>query len=193
MKVHQLFAKTVWNYKVKLWDSKTNTLCYWCCHQNYVHSLVTESLFRYINDPVFHFLFFNISSYIIDFMFFTRKYPWRNSKINGQFSSNTLIRFKQSVKTCRVLFRTSLCIATISVRVILQKIWRLATFIEYSCVENKKQLLLFPLCGPLGLVTRSLVKKITTIQVKLRVDNTTTCHLNATSLETYVQREQWLV
>jgi hypothetical protein len=52
----------------------------------------------------------------------------------------------------------------------LQQIGRLATFIEYSCVENNKQLLLFPLCGPLGLVSRSLVKKITTIQLKLRVD-----------------------
>jgi len=40
------------------------------------------------------------------------------------------------------------------------------------------------LCGPLGLVSRGLVTKITTIQVKLRVDQRKTCHLNATSLET---------
>ena len=44
--------------------------------------------------PSYPFLFFNISSSLIDFMFFTRQYAWRNSKTNGQIRSNILIRCK---------------------------------------------------------------------------------------------------
>jgi hypothetical protein len=45
------------------------------CHHNFVHSFVTKSLFRYLSDPVFHFLFFHISCSLIDFVFFMRPYP----------------------------------------------------------------------------------------------------------------------
>ena len=120
---------------------------------------------------------------------FLRQYPLRNSKTNGQIRSNILICCKQSVTTCRRLFQTSLCIATITVSVILQKIGRLATFIGYSCVENNERF--FISFSPPGLerhpVSRDLVTKITTIYLNLTVDKyknvtwSTTCHSNATS------------
>jgi hypothetical protein len=92
----------------------------------FVHSFVTQTFTRYINDLLFHFLFLNITNSIIDFISFTRQYPWRNSKTNGRRISNILIRCKQSVQTYRLLFRTSLCIATIMVCVILRQVGWLA-------------------------------------------------------------------
>jgi len=120
---------------------------------------------------------------------FLRQYPLRNSKTNGQIRSNILICCKQSVTTCRRLFQTSLCIATITVSVILQQIGRLATFIGYICVENNERYFIF--FSPPGLerhpVSRDLVTKITTIYLNLTADKyknvtwSTTCHSNATS------------
>jgi hypothetical protein len=104
-------------------------------------------------------------------MLYTVQYAWRNSKINGRSSSNILIRCKQSVPTCRLLFWTSLWIPTIKVSVLLQQIIRLASLSGYSCVENCE--LHFLILRPFGLdrhpVSRSLVTKLTPIQVKLQV------------------------
>jgi len=43
------------------------------CHYNFVHSFVTATFVSYMNDLLFHFLFLNISSSLIDFIFFTRQ------------------------------------------------------------------------------------------------------------------------
>ena len=115
--------------------------------------------------PVFQHFKFSYWFYVL-----YETYQWRNSKTNEQIGSNILIRCTQSVTTCRLLFLTLLCIATITVSVILQQFRRLASLIGYSCVKNYKQLPLFPRCGPFGLVSRDLVTKVTTIQVRLRVD-----------------------
>jgi hypothetical protein len=44
------------------------------CYPKFVHCFVTESLFRYINDPVLHFLTLNTTSSLIDFIFFRSQY-----------------------------------------------------------------------------------------------------------------------
>jgi hypothetical protein len=108
------------------------------CHYNFVHSFVTERFVRCVNDIVSHFLVFNTSSYLIDFTFFTRQNQLRNSTTNGRSSSNILIRCKQSVPTCRLLFRTSLWIATITGSAILQNFGRLAKLIGWSCLQNNQ-------------------------------------------------------
>jgi hypothetical protein len=144
---------------------------------------------RYINDLRYHSLFLNITSSVIDFMFFTRQYPWCNSETNGRITPSTTICCKQSLPTRSRLFQTSLCIATITVSVILQQIGRLATFIGYGCVENNEVYFLFftPLSLERHPVSRGLVRKITTIHVKLKDDKyknvtwSTTCHSNSTS------------
>jgi hypothetical protein len=163
------------------------------CHYNFVHSFVTLSFARNINDLLFHFLFLTIKRSLIDFIFFTRQYPWRNSKTNGRSSSNILIRCNQSVTTCRLPFRKSLCIATITVSDIVQQFGRLAKFIGYSCVENN-ELYFLPFSPPppkpgsdTQPVSCGLATKITTINVKLKVDKyknvtrSTASHSNATS------------
>jgi len=43
------------------------------CHYNFVHSFVTASFVSYMNDLLFPFLFFHISSSVFDFIFFTRQ------------------------------------------------------------------------------------------------------------------------
>jgi len=43
------------------------------CRYIFVHSFVTASFVSYMNDLLFHFLFFHISSSVIDFIFFTRQ------------------------------------------------------------------------------------------------------------------------
>ena len=70
-----------------------------------------------------------------------------------------------------MLFRTSVCLATITVSVILQELGNLATF-GYSYVENNELFFLNfgPFCLDRNAVSRSLVTKLTTIQVKLHVE-----------------------
>jgi len=76
-------------------DSKTNTLYYLTLPLK-LSSPLRHIKFRWLYKwPSFHFLFFSITSSLIDFMFFTRQYPWRNSKTNGRNISNNLIRCKQ--------------------------------------------------------------------------------------------------
>ena len=188
MKVHKLFANTVWKLESQNARLKNkHPVLLNVCHYNFVHSFVTQSLFRHTNDLLFNLSFLTLTSSLIDFLFFTRQYLWRNSKTNGRSSSSNLIRRNQSVPTFRLLFRTLLCIATITVNVILQQFGWLATFIAYSCVENNE--LYFLLFGAPGLdrhpVSRRLVTKIKTIHVTFEVDkykNVTwfiTCHSNA--------------
>jgi hypothetical protein len=97
------------------------------CQHNFFHSFVTQSFVRYVIDLIFHFLFLNITSPLIDFRFFKKKYTWRNSKTDGRSCSNILIHCKHSVPTWRLLFRLLICIATITVSVILQQFRRLAS------------------------------------------------------------------
>jgi len=80
------------------------------CHYNFVHPFVPESIDRYINDLPNHFLSLNNTNSLIDFMFCSKQYPWRNSKTNGQITSCIPICCKQSASTWSLLcWRTSCC------------------------------------------------------------------------------------
>ena len=63
-------------------------------------------------------------------MFFTRQYPWRNSKTNGRITSCTLISCKQSVPTCSLRVEHQLAVAIITFIVTMQNCGRLATLIK---------------------------------------------------------------
>jgi hypothetical protein len=110
-----------------MWESETNILYYFMlpsqlcsllCHRKF------DSLYKWASFP---FLIFQHFKFPYLFYVLYQAITWRNSKTNGRSSSIVLIRCKQSIPTYRLLFRTSLYIATITVSVILQKFSRLAT------------------------------------------------------------------
>jgi hypothetical protein len=122
--------------------------------------------------------------------------PWRNKKKSGRNRSNIFIRCKQSLPTNRLLFRTSLCIATITVSFILQQFGILATLIGQSCIENNE--LQFLLFGPYilrnYLTSRCFVTKITIltelhVHQHKKVTSSTTWHFNSTSYDINVKRK----
>ena len=60
--------------------SRTKSPCITKCVPLQLCSLLLHRKFvRYVNDLLFYFLFFSISSSLIDFVFFSSQYSWRNN------------------------------------------------------------------------------------------------------------------
>jgi len=134
-------------------DSKTNTLYYLTLPLKLctpLHHIKFRSLYKWPSFPFINFQHYKFSYWIYVLY---QSITLRNTKTNGRSSSNISIRCKQSVPTYRLLFRTSLWIATLTFNVILQQFEKFITLIGYSCVENSE--LYFHILGPFDLWEKS--------------------------------------
>jgi hypothetical protein len=65
-----------------------------------LHHVKSEKLYKW---PTLTFVILNITSSLIDFMFFKKLYQWRNSKINARLCFSAFISCTQLVRICRLL------------------------------------------------------------------------------------------
>ena len=147
-----------------------------------------------VNDPVPHFLSLNFTR-CYSFYVLQEPITVKEHENNALNSFSTLISCKQSGPLRRFLSRTSLCHSYHNGQRFIAAIRKVGNIYWIKlCINNA---LYFLLLGPLRSdkhpVSRGLVTKITTIQVKLHVDEnknvtrSATCLLNATSQKTHVQ------
>jgi hypothetical protein len=132
------------------------------CYHKFVHCYVTESLVRYTNDPVPHFLYLYITSSLIDFIFFRRQYLRHSRKRNRRSSFSALICCKQSVPTYSWLEHrfgitiTVICVFTGTLRGVGNIDWTMLST-KWNGVDSPVR----PICirQPSG-VTRSVDKNL---------------------------------
>ena len=112
------------------------------CAENFIRilgqrwSLTRSNALSYINDRLFHLLALNITSSLIDFLFFRRQYQRRNSKRNVRLYFSTFISCMMLVPVCRLLLWISFWHRQHNDYCFMSARWKVGLLASFPCKIN---------------------------------------------------------